>query len=66
MRQVLAGITQTPLAPAATAAAAIDPLFQRREVQLQRFDPAAFLARANPSDADGTLRAGRWRSLSTA
>ena len=47
MRQVLAGITQTPLAPAATAAAAIDPLFQRREVQLQRFDPAAFLARAN-------------------
>lgn len=52
MRQVLAGITQTPLAPAATAAAAIDPLFQRREVQLQRFDPAAFLARANPSDAE--------------
>ena len=52
MQQVLAGITQTPLAPAATAAAAIDPLFQRREVQLQRFDPAAYRARINPTDAE--------------
>lgn len=52
MRQVLAGITQTPVAPPTMAAAAIDPLFQRREVQLQRFEPAAFLARVNPSDAE--------------
>jgi peptidyl-prolyl cis-trans isomerase D len=52
MQQVLAGITQTPVAPAATAAAAIDPLFQRREVQLQRFDPAAYRARVTPTDAE--------------
>ena len=52
MQQVLAGITQTPVAPAAMAAAAIDPLFQRREVQLQRFDPATYRARVSPSDAE--------------
>ena len=52
MQQVLAGITQTPVAPAATAAAALDPLFQRREVQLQRFEPAAYRARVNPTDAE--------------
>ena len=52
MQQVLAGITQTPVAPAATAAAAIDPLFQRREVQLQRFEPAAYRARVTPTDAE--------------
>ncbi len=52
MQQVLAGITQTPVAPVATAAAAIDPLFQRREVQLQRFDPAAYRARVTPTDAE--------------
>ncbi len=52
MQQVLAGITQTPLAPASIAAAAIDPLLQRREVQLQRFDPAAYRARVAPTDAE--------------
>jgi peptidyl-prolyl cis-trans isomerase D len=52
MQQVLAGISQTPLAPASVAAAAIDPLMQRREVQLQRFDPAAYRDRVSPSDAE--------------
>ncbi len=52
MQQVLAGITQTPLAPATIAAAAIDPLFQRREVQLQRFDPAAYRARVALTDTE--------------
>ena len=52
MQQVLAGITQTPLAPAGIAAAAIDPLLQRREVQLQRFDPAAYRSRVTLTDAD--------------
>ncbi|MBE0547969.1 MAG: SurA N-terminal domain-containing protein, partial [Rubrivivax sp.] len=52
MQQVLAGITQTPLAPATIAAAAIDPLFQRREVQLQRYDPAAYRARVALTDAE--------------
>ena len=52
MQQVMAGITQTPVAPPSIAAAALDPLFQRRELQLQRFDPAAYRARATPTDAE--------------
>jgi peptidyl-prolyl cis-trans isomerase D len=52
MQQVLAGIATTAVAPAGIVAAAVDPLFQRREVQLQRFDPAALRAQVNPSDAD--------------
>ena len=51
-RQVLGGVARTALAPAAIAAASLDPLLQRREVQLQRFDPAAYRAKINPSDAD--------------
>jgi peptidyl-prolyl cis-trans isomerase D len=50
--QVLGGVTRTAFAPPALADAAIDPLLQRREVQLQRFDPAAYRAKINPSDAD--------------
>jgi peptidyl-prolyl cis-trans isomerase D len=52
MQQVLAGITQSPVVPAATAAAAIDPLLQRREVQLQRFDPASYRAGVVPTEAE--------------
>jgi len=52
MQQVLAGITQTPIAPAAVATAAIDPLFQRREVQVQRFEPAAYRSRVTPTPAE--------------
>jgi len=52
MQQVLAGITQSPVVPAATAAAAIEPLLQRREVQLQRFDPATYRAGVAPTDAE--------------
>ncbi len=51
-RQVLGGVARTALAPAAIAAASLDPLLQRREVQLQRFDPTAYRAKINPSDAD--------------
>ena len=52
MQQVMAGITGSSLAPQATVAAAVEPLLQRREVQFQRFDPAALRAGINPSDAD--------------
>jgi len=52
MQQVLAGITQTAVVPAATAAAAIDPLLQRREIQLQRLDPATYRAAVAPTDAE--------------
>ena len=52
MQQVLAGITDTSLAPAATVATAIDSLLQRREIQFERFDPAELRTGINPSDAD--------------
>lgn len=50
--QVLGGLVRTSLAPASVAGASLDPLFQRREVQLQRFDPAEFRGKVNPSDAE--------------
>ncbi len=52
MQQVLSGITGSAIAPLSTVAAALDPFLQRREVQLQRFDPVAARARVNPSDAE--------------
>lgn len=51
-QQVMAGVTRTVVAPAAVAAASLDPLLQRREIQLQRFDPAAYRAKLNPTDAE--------------
>ena len=52
VRQVLAGITQTAPAPAAPASAALDAFLQRREVQVQRFEPAAYRTKVNPTDAE--------------
>ena len=52
MRQVVAGLSGTAVAPAAAASAALDALFEQREVQVQRFDPKDFLSQVNPSDAD--------------
>ena len=52
MRQVLGGIGATTLATPALAAAALDPLLQRREVQLQRFDAGSYLSRVEPTDAE--------------
>ncbi len=52
MRQVLAGVEQSGFAPAAVAARGLDALRERREVQLQRVDPAAYRARINPGDAE--------------
>jgi peptidyl-prolyl cis-trans isomerase D len=52
MQQVLSGVTATALAPANTARRSLDAFLERREVQLQRFDPAAYRAQVNPSDAD--------------
>ncbi len=52
MKQVLAGIGATAFAPAAAASASLGPLLQRREVQLQRFDPASYVAKVVPTDAD--------------
>jgi peptidyl-prolyl cis-trans isomerase D len=52
VQQVMGGIVATSLAPKAIAAATLDPLLQRREVQFQRFDPAAYRAAVQVSDAD--------------
>ncbi len=52
MRQVLQGIGGTALAPKAVVDQALDPLLQRRQVQLQRFDAQAYRTKVNPTDAD--------------
>jgi peptidyl-prolyl cis-trans isomerase D len=52
MRQVLAGIGLSGFAPPATAAQSLDALLQRREVQVLRFDPVAYRAKATPTDAE--------------
>ena len=51
-RQVLAGVTQTAPMAAMAASAALDAYFQRREVQLQRYEPAAYRSKVNPTDAE--------------
>ena len=51
-RQVLAGVATSAFAPSAAASASLGSLLQRREVQVQRFDLAAYAAKVNPTDAD--------------
>ncbi len=52
VRQVLGGVATTALATPAVADAALDAVLQRREVQLQRFDPAAYRDQVAPTDAE--------------
>lgn len=52
LRQVMAPVETSAVAGNANAKLAFDSLLQQREVQLQRFDVAAFAAQINPSDAD--------------
>ena len=52
MRQVLAGLGGSAFAPASAASAALDAMFQQREIQVQRFEPKDFVAKVKPSDAD--------------
>jgi len=52
MRQVLAGIAGSGFAPSATAGQSLDALLQRREIQVQRFDPVAYRAKVSPTDAE--------------
>ncbi len=51
-QQVLRGITASAVATPATAKAAVDPLFQQREVQLLAFPAQKYLAGVKPSDAE--------------
>ncbi|MGL6110713.1 MAG: SurA N-terminal domain-containing protein [Rubrivivax sp.] len=52
MRQVVQGIGGTALAPKAVVDQSLDPLLQRRQVQIQRFNAMDYRAKVNPSDAD--------------
>ena len=51
-RQVLQGLVGSVVAPAAAASAALDAMYQQREVQVQRFDTKDYLAKVQPSDAE--------------
>jgi peptidyl-prolyl cis-trans isomerase D len=51
-QQVLRGITASVVAPMSVAKAAIDPLFQQREVQILSFPAQKQLASIKPSDAE--------------
>ena len=52
MRQVLGTIGASVLMPPTVADAVLDPLLQRREIQWQRFDTAAYRSRVNPGEAE--------------
>jgi len=52
VRQVMQGIGATALAPKAVVDSSLDALLQRRQVQLQRFDPQTFRGKAHPTDAE--------------
>ena len=51
-RQVLAAVRASGFVPPAEATAALDAMLQRREIQFERFDPAAYAAKVNPGDAE--------------
>ncbi len=52
LRQVAQGITGTVFAPLAATNAALDAMFQQREVQVQQFATKDSLANVTPADAD--------------
>ena len=51
-RQVLAGVTGSGLVVNAAADLALNAFFEKREIQLVRFNAADYAAKLNPSDAD--------------
>ena len=52
MQQVLGGVSGSVMAPAAVTKAALDALLQEREVQVQRFDTAAYTDKVSPTQAE--------------
>jgi peptidyl-prolyl cis-trans isomerase D len=52
LRQVLSGITQTAPTMTVSANLAIEAFLQRRAVQMQRFEAAAYRDQVKPSDAE--------------
>ncbi len=51
-QQVLAGVSSTGFASKAAAERAVDAFFQQRQVRLQRFDPAGYVTKVAPTDAE--------------
>ncbi len=51
-QQVLGGVAGSVIATPAAAAAALDAMFQQRELQVQRFDAKDYAARVTPTDAE--------------
>lgn len=54
VQQVTQGVTNSSLVTPAAASASLQAFFERREVQLQRFDAASYKAKVQVSDADVT------------
>ena len=52
LRQVLQGVNGTVIAPLAATSAALDAMFQQREVQVQRFATKDSADKVTPTDAD--------------
>ena len=51
-RQVMEPIASSAIAPAAAASAALDAMYQQREIQVERFDAKDQLAKVTPTDAE--------------
>jgi peptidyl-prolyl cis-trans isomerase D len=51
-RQVMQGVMATSFATPAQTAPSLDAFFERREVQVARFDPKDYASQVNPTDAD--------------
>ena len=51
-RQVLQPLGNSAIAPSASASAALEAMYQQREVQIERFDAKDQLAKAAPTDAE--------------
>ena len=51
-RQVMQALTGSVFAPASAASAALDAMYQQREVQVERFDSKDQLAQVAPTDAE--------------
>jgi len=50
--QVEAGVTSTAFAPTALADVALNAFYERREVQVARFNPSDYAGKVSPSDAE--------------
>jgi peptidyl-prolyl cis-trans isomerase D len=52
MQQVLRGVSQSGMAPTTVASSALDALFQRRSIAMQRFEAKNYAAKVSPTDAE--------------